>query len=148
MEKDKKTGAIRKEDGAKAPDSTAAATPEAETAPVVDEKAEAETAPVVDEKAEAAKKVAADKSKKAANDKASKIKREKAEAAKKVAKAEAAKRHGFYIKPGLAITSNKGIVAGAPKGGEVWEGDKVTDKHFTEEVGARLYASGAIVEVK
>ena len=139
---DKNKGAVRKEDGAFAPDSPTDEVPGGAALP------EAEKAPVVDEKAEAAKKVAADKVKKAANDKASKIKRDKEAAAEKVAEAEAAKRRGFYIKPGLTITSNKGIVAGAPKGGEAWEGDKVTLEHFSEDVGARLFESGAIVEVK
>lgn len=147
MEKDKKTGAVRKtEEGAKAPASSAP-TDEVPGGAAVDTPP-AETAPVVDEKAEAAKKVVADKAKKAANDKASKIKREKEAAAKKVSEAEVAKRRGAYVKPGLAITSSKGIVAGAPKGDEAWEGDKVTSKHFGEDTYERLVKNGDIVIVK
>ena len=105
--------------------------------------------PAAETEADAKAKTEADaKAKKAANDKASKIKREKEAAAKKVAEAKAAERHGSYIKPGLAITSNKGIVAGAPKGSDAWEGDKVTPKHFSEGTYARLVRVGDIVEVK
>ncbi len=139
MEKDKKPGgAVRKTEGAKAPEVSPSTEPEKE---LTEEAKAAGGAPV--ELTETQKKA-----KKAANDKASKIKREKEAAAKKVAEAEAAGRCGFYIKPGLAITSNKGIVAGAPKGSDVWEGDKVTSNHFSEDVSARLFESGAIVEVK
>jgi hypothetical protein len=128
-------GAVRKEteDGAKAPDSPVVDP----AAPVVDP-----AAPVVDSK-EAEKK---EKEATRARDRRAKEKKEKEE--KEAAEALTAKRCGYYIKPGLAITSRKGIVAGAPKGSDAWEGDKVTLEHFSEEVGARLFESGAIVEVK
>ncbi len=134
MEKDKKTGAIRKEDGAKAPDSSDAAVTDAAVA----DKAPADKAPADKPLTDAEKKV-----KKAANDKASKIKREKEATAKELAEAEAEAKRGFFIAEGKAISCKKGILG---------PGDKVTPEnlgnHDGEAVFKRLVESGAIVEVK
>ena len=121
MEKDKKTGAIRKEDGAKAPDSPADEVPGGA--------AVTNKAPVVDPK----------KAKKAVTDKAYKDKKklEKLDAEK--VEAEAAAKCGYFVAEGKAITSKKGIVAG---------GDRVTVAHWDEATLKKLVESGAVKEIK
>lgn len=120
MEKDKKTGAIRKEDGAKAPDSPAA------------------------DKAPAANTEADKKAKKALNDKASKIKREKEAAAKELVEAEAEAKRGSFIEEGKSISCKKGIlVAGDRVKPEFFGTGKDGEAVFN-----RLVESGAIKVVK
>ena len=119
MEKDKKTGAVRKtEEGAKAPDS-----PEADKAPVVETEAEK-------------------KAKKAINDKASKIKREKEAAAKKIVEAEAEAKRGHFIEEGKSISCQKGILSPGERVKPEYFGKD------GESVLKRLVESGAIKEVK
>ena len=112
-------GAVRKtEDGAKAPDSP-------------------EKVPTVDTEAEK-------KAKKAAKDKASKIKREKEAAAKELVEAEAEAKRGHFIAEGKCISCKKGILEA---------GHRVKPEYFGngkdgEAVFNRLVESGAIKEVK
>ena len=129
MEKGKKTGAIRKEEGAKAPDS-----PEAKKAgAAVADKAAGET-PVLSESDK--------KAKKAANDKASKIKREKEKAAAELIEKEVEAKRGYFIEDGKSISSAKGILG---------PGDRVKPEYFGKDGAAvlkRLVDSGAVKEVK
>ena len=125
------TGAVRKEDGAKAPDSPADEIPGGAAV------TEADKAPIVETEADK-------KAKKAANDKASKIKREKEAAAKKVAEEEAEAKRGHFIAEGKCISCKKGILSA---------GDRVKPEYFGtdkdgEEVLNRLVESGAVKEVK